>query len=277
MQLDELADLVSNPDLIPGIYNYCDRWCERCPFTARCANFAMSRAQTPAGAIDDRNSEEFWAALSATFQNTLSLLQEAVAEQGIDLDDPALDATLAHQEALRTEAEQHPCAEQAFAYSRLGYEWFAATADLFTAKGEELTMLVRLTTAAAQIEQQALAIGDAVAIIQWYLDFIAVKLQRALQSQLEEAEEAEAEEAEADDYPKDSAGSAKVALIAIDRSIGAWGILLRHFPAQETAILERLAQLDRLRRAVQQQFPAARQFIRPGFDTGDLPPTVSTT
>ena len=183
-----------------------------------------------------------------------------------------MDAILAHKEALRTEAEQHPCAEQAFAYSRLGNERFAAATDLFAAKGEELTMLARLTTAADQIEQQALAIGDAVAIIQWYLDFIAVKLQRALQSQLEEAEEAEA-----DDYPKDAAGSAKVALIAIDRSIGAWGILLRHFPAQETAILERLAQLDRLRRAVQQQFPAARQFIRPGFDTGDLPPTVSTT
>ena len=272
MKLDELADLVSDPNLIPGVYNYCDRWCERCPFTARCANFAMGRAQAPAGETHDLNSDEFWAEVSATFQNTLSLLQEAVAEQGIDLNDPALDAILAHKEALRTEAEQHPCAEQAFAYSRLGYEWFAAATDLFAAKGEELTMLARLTTAADQIEQQALAIGDAVAIIQWYLDFIAVKLQRALQSQLEEAEEAEA-----DDYPKDAAGSAKVALIAIDRSIGAWGILLRHFPAQETAILERLAQLDRLRRAVQQQFPAARQFIRPGFDTGDLPPTVSTT
>ncbi len=23
--------------LISGIFNYCDRWCERCPFTERCA------------------------------------------------------------------------------------------------------------------------------------------------------------------------------------------------------------------------------------------------
>jgi hypothetical protein len=25
---------------IPGVYNYCDRWCERCPFTGRCRVFA---------------------------------------------------------------------------------------------------------------------------------------------------------------------------------------------------------------------------------------------
>ena len=25
---------------IVGIFNYCDRWCERCPFTSRCRLFA---------------------------------------------------------------------------------------------------------------------------------------------------------------------------------------------------------------------------------------------
>ena len=28
---------------IPGIFNYCDRWCERCPQTARCRLFAMDQ------------------------------------------------------------------------------------------------------------------------------------------------------------------------------------------------------------------------------------------
>jgi predicted protein tyrosine phosphatase len=31
-----LLKLASDPKFIPGIYNYCDRWCERCPFTSRC-------------------------------------------------------------------------------------------------------------------------------------------------------------------------------------------------------------------------------------------------
>ena len=30
-------------DFIPGIYNYCDSWCERCLYTSRCMNFAMGK------------------------------------------------------------------------------------------------------------------------------------------------------------------------------------------------------------------------------------------
>lgn len=274
MRLDELADLVSDPKLIPGVYNYCDRWCERCPLTSRCANFTMGERHFPDGQVPDLAAAEFWEGLSHIFQSTLAMLHEAAAEHGIDLDapDPAVDAALARSEELRNQAERHPCAEAAFAYLQKGHEWFITTSELFAAKQAELTMLVRLAGADAKVEQQAFAIRDAVAVIQWYLHFIAVKLRRALQSQLEEAEETEE-----DDYPKDADGSAKVALIAIDRSIGAWGVLLRHFPAEETPILERLVQLDRLRRAVEQQFPAARHFVRPGFDTGELPLTVSTT
>ena len=26
---------------IPGIYNYCDYWCERCAFTQRCGTYLM--------------------------------------------------------------------------------------------------------------------------------------------------------------------------------------------------------------------------------------------
>jgi len=273
MNLDELSELTANPNFIEGIYNYCDRWCERCPLTQRCANFALERARAPADESPDLSGDELWEKLNATFQESLALLHAAVAEQGIDLDDPVLAAQLDHDEALRAQAEAHPCAEQAFSYTKLGYEWFAATADHFDAKKEELIMLARLTAAATKIEQQAIAIGDAVEVIQWDLDFIVVKLQRALQGQLAEAEDPNGGMA----HPENSDGSAKVALLAIDRSIEAWRQLLRYFPECETSILELLAHLARLRRAVEQQFPAARTFIRPGFDTGDLPSTVSTT
>lgn len=36
MRTKDLIDLADNPNFIAGIYNYCVRWCERCPFTARC-------------------------------------------------------------------------------------------------------------------------------------------------------------------------------------------------------------------------------------------------
>ncbi len=28
---------------VPGIYNYCDRWCERCPLQLRCMSYMMGK------------------------------------------------------------------------------------------------------------------------------------------------------------------------------------------------------------------------------------------
>jgi hypothetical protein len=67
-------------------------------------------------------------------------------------------------------------------------------------------------------------------------------------------------------FPRDSDGSEKVALIAMDRSLAAWGELYHHFPESQDEILDLLVHLDRLRRRTEQEFPAAREFVRPGFD-----------
>ena len=65
---------------------------------------------------------------------------------------------------------------------------------------------------------------------------------------------------------RDADGSAKVALIGIDRSLAAWAALRSHFPDQEDAILDFLLRLARIRRQAEKLFPNARAFVRPGFD-----------
>ena len=45
MDKENLKKLVQDPRFISGIFNYCDRWCERCSFTARCLNFAMENEE----------------------------------------------------------------------------------------------------------------------------------------------------------------------------------------------------------------------------------------
>ena len=69
-----------------------------------------------------------------------------------------------------------------------------------------------------------------------------------------------------EDFPKDSDGSAKVALIGIDRSLAAWGILLKYFPSQEDEIFPILVHLEQLRKNTEKAFPDGRAFVRPGFD-----------
>jgi len=69
-----------------------------------------------------------------------------------------------------------------------------------------------------------------------------------------------------EDFPKDSDGSAKVALIAIERSMTAWGGMYSFFPSHRDQILGIIKHLDGLRRRVERVFPEARDFVRPGFD-----------
>jgi hypothetical protein len=59
---------------IDGIYNYCDRWCERCAFTARCRLFAdeqkfLAEAQRPS---DDQNAD-FWDVFDEVTEDALEL------------------------------------------------------------------------------------------------------------------------------------------------------------------------------------------------------------
>ena len=104
-------------------------------------------------------------------------------------------------------------------------------------------------------------IGDCFEIIQWYLFFIDAKLQRALHGKLE------SEDWEEDNgYQKDSDGSAKVALIAMERSIAAWTRLFNLLPSSEDEALQSLALLQQLQQKARVEFPKAMQFKRPGFD-----------
>ena len=96
-------------------------------------------------------------------------------------------------------------------------------------------------------------------IIEWYLFFIDAKLQRALQGKLDGLEEEY-------EFPKDSDGSAKVAIIAIERSMNAWMKLYELMSSSEDVALTSLSILSRLKQLALEEFPNAMLFKRPGFD-----------
>ena len=103
---------------------------------------------------------------------------------------------------------------------------------------------------------------DAREVVQWYQYQIAVKTMRALSGRKEELDE----DPEIVEFPKDSDGSAKVALIGIDRSIAAWRLMQLSLPERAASIVPLILQLERLRNRLEKAFPEARGFVRPGFD-----------
>jgi hypothetical protein len=106
-------------------------------------------------------------------------------------------------------------------------------------------------------------IREMVDIIQWYHLFVHVKLERAIESLAEDAEETDPD---LRGMMSDADGSAKIALIGIDRSLGAWAAMRLHFPEQEDSILDFQLRLARIRHQAESLFPNARAFVRPGFD-----------
>ncbi|MBU1486722.1 hypothetical protein KKH56_01545 [bacterium] len=263
MDKEYIKELAKNPVFIPGIYNYCDRWCERCPFTSRCMNFALGEKQFDDPKSRDINNKAFWEKLGEMFQVTLDMVKEMAEEQGIDLDSLDIEE-VAEEERLKDEtAESHECPLAAKAYGKMVDDWFDSAKGVFEEKGDELSMKLRLNLPNANPVEEATSLEDRVQVIRWYQHQIWVKLMRAIHGELEERSEV------MDDFPKDSDGSAKAALIAIDRSIAAWGEMREHFPGQEDEILDLLIHLDRLRRKTEEVSPEARAFVRPGFDETD--------
>lgn len=254
----------TEPGLIAGIHNYCDRWCERCPRTSRCAVYRTGeRRQIVAGrATDDTGNEDFWDELVRSFAAVVRMIRRDAKRRGIDLDSPELQAETERADQKRRRAAARSGAalfKAASAYRKAGHNLLRAIPGALADTEEALATESRLGI--GQPDTTAAAIRDALDVVQWYLFFIEVKLRRAVQGAVDERQ------LHIEDLPRDSDGSAKIALIAIDRSIAGWARLRGHFAAEHgDAILELLVQLERLRRATEAKFPAARAFRRPGFD-----------
>lgn len=260
MDREYFAKFAANPDFIPGIYNYCDRWCERCQFSSRCVNFALEKEHF--GDIQDRDglNEAFWEKLSEMLHFTLSMVKEMAEEKGVDLDSLVSEDDEIQKNPFDEEAVVHIVTHTAKAYANQVDEWFDFAVYYFDEKEDPPDAGSSFKLVQPEESQKFDDITEMVEVIRWYQHQIYVKLRRAVTGELR------AEEMDLDDFPKDSDGSAKVVLIGIDRSVSAWGEMLKHFPDQEEHILKLIVRLHRLRKHVENVFPNARAFIRPGFD-----------
>ena len=235
MRRRTLTELANNPDLISGVYNYCDRWCERCPLTSRCLVYATEQEDNDLFENHDFRNEAFWKKLNTILQETRELITDWATNAGVELT-ASINDDDGCPKRKRQLVDNHPLTKAGKKYANAASDWFREFDQT--------------------IEVSDLGVTDAREVIQWYQYQIAVKTIRALSGQKEELEE----------DPKDSDGSAKVALIGIDRSIAAWRMMQLSLPERFESIVLLILQLERLRRSIEGSFPKARSFVRPGFD-----------
>jgi hypothetical protein len=222
---------------IVGIYNYCDSWCDRCAFTSHCHVFADIRKTE---ALHDPNM----AAVAMAPEHPSDAppppppwLQELLDEMDRGAQNPSPEDNVRCE--LRDVPERDDIDDRSEAYGRLARAWL---------RDHE--------------SDGPPAADNPRDVIDWFLMLIHVKAMRALRG-LAEDDPSER------DWPADYDGSAKVALIGIDRSHTAWLDLVEIGFATPSAVAPFLEDLEWLRTALERTFPNARRFIRPGFDEPD--------
>lgn len=248
-----LIDLANNPNFISGIYNYCDRWCERCPFTSRCMVYATEKEDDDADPqIRDVTNEAFWRKLTSIFDETKELMVAWSEKAGIDLNQ--IETRNEPSRKRRSRSAKDELAVAATQYANSVTKWFTEFDQMLNVTDQSPNETDR---------DESERIVEAREVIHWYQYQIAVKLMRATSSRTNEAEW---QDEPVDDEARDSDGSAKVALIGISRSVSAWRLMQMSLSERGDSIIPLIMDLERLRQRIELKFPKARDFIRPGFD-----------
>lgn len=235
---DRMLEIGLKDGYIDSIFNYCDRWCEKCSFTTKCRNYAFSEDEP------DNNVPELFEYLSNVFKATMLMLEETMKEMGIDPEEvKKMDP---HE---RPDPKKHPLYKKSHDLSFKMHDWLKEN------KPGELPEELEIIHPE---ESHNPRFRESIEVIYWYNFFVTAKIFRALGGMEEDYWD--------DKIQNDYNGSAKIGLIAIDRLIGAWSVVMENMKDHEDEILKFLIGLAEVRKQTLAVFPDAMMFVRPGFD-----------
>jgi hypothetical protein len=241
-EFDRFIARAANPNLVPGIYNYCDRRCDRCRFSERCLSHLESREVD--ARPDDRAGPTIGTMAGRSLSRALEMVRIIAERQGLDL-------TTAPEEQARQAREADAREQRALAvpivalsrrYALTTWPITRALWPIVMARGDE-------------------AVIEALEAIERLCTSVASKIYRAVRGM-------EEPDFDAADLQSDPNGSAKVARLLIDESRRAWRVLMQPGRASADGVPAQLVRmLDDLDAGIGARFPRAMEFVRPGFDT----------
>lgn len=264
MKPEVIFKRVMNPKHIDGIYNYCDRWCERCNFTRRCLIFELNTARVKNSGQLDLGYKAFRDDMNRIFELAVKLALQSLQNEDLTAGKKEMEYIenkIWNQKDAIEKAKEHSISREANAYILMTFNFFRKEERLFKQKADEKNSRLHLGWNEKEINRETQMINDSIEVINRYNPQIWVKLIRALTAKFEGEEWQDK-----NGLPRDSDGSAKVALIGIDRSMAAWGRLQQSVPEKTDKLISILVHLDKLRKHVEILFSSARSFQRPGFD-----------
>jgi hypothetical protein len=250
---DDIHKLRKEPGIIPGIHNYCDRWCEKCPGTQHCMVFVTERAFNEINTDEPDALEDQFAFMENMFEITHALLEDMAAKHGIDLDDLA-ERGPSEAENEFDRALNHPLSKKGDSYCMDCYAVLEENSAYFNGIAERQLMIF-----GENEESKILSLTESFETIRWYCTLLPAKLVRAMGTFIEDDPDDEFTHGEL--Y-----GTLKVAIISTQRSMVAWAKVLEYFPDKEDEILPLLVTLEQICKIIMANFPQTLLHKRPGLD-----------
>jgi hypothetical protein len=249
---------------IEGVYNYCDRWCEKCKFTSNCLLFSQESKISTYEILHNGDLSNIGEVFQKEFDELFDDSEEPdFHEEDEDFfSDDELEESYNDIESEEDkekdifEMPSNPLNELSNDYFRKAHNLIAdldKKYDLYSFPKEKLN------------DPNFKMLHDNSEVISWFHSFINVKLKRALWSKNEMEKEDDEELKEISKHDMD--GTAKIAVISINRSINALNNLYNMLPEFSTEISELLVLLGKVLNLAETEFPDYSKFIRPGFDT----------
>ncbi len=259
----------TDPRYVPGIYNYCDRWCERCRATHLCFLYDSERQRRAEHLSEGRNPDDWDVVMEdvkQNFEDALEMLSEMAAEQGIELN-AITDETMENVLSEENDDDDHPLVVDAMNYTRATSEFLVRMRTELEGEVEEAIELFEILPEEALVEKLR-TLRDSYETIAWYHMLISVKIRRAIGGLRDGALLGELEEIPC---ANDATGSAKVASESLVKSMAAYKKVYDLIPDFRDEILNLLLMAKRLSDAVDRSFPGHKEFHRPGLDGPYVP------
>ena len=249
---------------IPGIYNYCDRWCQRCGFTSNCYLFTTESRIASHEIMNNGEfpkAEDIFKPLDEEEDNE-ELFFDEEEDDDLDFDDEEYGENENSNEEVEEDNPLRRIEQNNSLIEELSDNYLENAHILIKAIDAKFNFYESMHK--NTISEEVKKIQNGFEIFSFYHMFIHVKYKRAMHAKYDLLKEDDDEMKEMHDY--DMNGTAKIATISVNNSISALNELYHALPEFDKEISELLILLGKIKNESDKEFPDCMSFKRPGLD-----------
>lgn len=253
--------------LIPGIFNYCDRWCERCDYADRCRLFQSETERNIQHILNDEdpNDPDIVAQdISESLQDAFEMLKEQMEIEGIatedieDCEDEDSQFFIDNFDDEREEVSEsgriikspHPLASQTDNFFKDVIYYFNK-------------IKIALPDAISEIEPVNNPLYEEIKILLWYSPQIAVKTRMCVGSKAS----LENSKSNDDEFEVEMMNvNSRIAFTGMETCLNSLQKVYQLETNYSDDVLSLLAAIKRLKDEFEKEFPSVHTFKRPYFD-----------